>query len=166
MLLRPRARVGCRRRKTSSRPSRRRASTSSTNATESSQKKTGPTYDPYFTFDYHLIGEVESMEAATALRGLYDQYARSQVSLPTWAMRRRTSTPSARLRERAATLAARSVRTETRTTSHSLVSGVECLLLLRGISAKSVEPTGSTASSRPRRRLPLVLPLVHRGEGW
>ena len=41
------------------------------------QKKTGPTGDPYFTYDYQFVGEVESMEAATALRALYDQYAKS-----------------------------------------------------------------------------------------
>ena len=41
------------------------------------QKKTGPTGDPYFTYDYQFVGEVESVEAAKALRALYDTYAKS-----------------------------------------------------------------------------------------
>jgi hypothetical protein len=41
------------------------------------QKKTGPTGDPYFAFDYQYAGEVESVEEAKTLRGLYDNYAKS-----------------------------------------------------------------------------------------
>ena len=41
------------------------------------QKKTGPTGDPYFAYDFQYVGEVESMEDAKKLRGLYDQYAKS-----------------------------------------------------------------------------------------
>ena len=41
------------------------------------QRKTGPTGDPYFTFDYQFVGEVETMEEAKANRALYDQYAKS-----------------------------------------------------------------------------------------
>ena len=41
------------------------------------QKKTGPTGDPYFAYDYQYVGEVESVEEAKKLRGLYDQYSRS-----------------------------------------------------------------------------------------
>ena len=41
------------------------------------QRKTGPTGDPYFSFDYQFVGEVESMEEAKVNRGLYDSYAKS-----------------------------------------------------------------------------------------
>ena len=41
------------------------------------QKKTGPTGDPYFAYDYQYVGEVESEAEAKALRGLYDQYSKS-----------------------------------------------------------------------------------------
>jgi hypothetical protein len=41
------------------------------------QKKQGPTGDPYFSFDFQYVGEVESMEEAKMLRGLYDSYAKS-----------------------------------------------------------------------------------------
>ena len=41
------------------------------------QKKPGPTGDPYFSFDYQYIGEVETVEDAKMLRGLYDNYAKS-----------------------------------------------------------------------------------------
>ena len=41
------------------------------------QKKTGPTGDPYFAYDYQFVGEVESVAEAKALRALYDQYAKS-----------------------------------------------------------------------------------------
>ena len=41
------------------------------------QRKTGPTGDPYFTFDYQFVGEVETMEEAKRNRSLYDQYAKS-----------------------------------------------------------------------------------------
>ena len=41
------------------------------------QKKTGPTGDPYFAYDYQFVGEVESEAAAKMLRALYDQYAKS-----------------------------------------------------------------------------------------
>ena len=41
------------------------------------QKKTGPTGDPYFSFDYQYVGEVETVEDAKMLRGLYDNYAKS-----------------------------------------------------------------------------------------
>ncbi len=41
------------------------------------QKKPGPTGDPYFTYDYQFVGEVESVADAKMLRGLYDQYAKS-----------------------------------------------------------------------------------------
>ena len=41
------------------------------------QRKTGPTGDPYFTFDYQFVGEVETMEEARANRALYDTYAKS-----------------------------------------------------------------------------------------
>ena len=40
-------------------------------------KKTGPTGDPYFSYDYQYIGHIESEEDAKAMRGLYDQYSRS-----------------------------------------------------------------------------------------
>ena len=41
------------------------------------QKKTGPTGDPYFAYDYQYIGEVETVEEAKALRNMYDAYAKS-----------------------------------------------------------------------------------------
>lgn len=41
------------------------------------QKKSGPTGDPYFSFDFQYVGEVESMEEAKVLRSLYDSYAKS-----------------------------------------------------------------------------------------
>ena len=41
------------------------------------QRKTGPTGDPYFAYDYQFVGEVESVADAKALRALYDQYAKS-----------------------------------------------------------------------------------------
>jgi hypothetical protein len=41
------------------------------------QKKTGPTGDPYFAYDYQFVGEVESVAEAKQLRGLYDQYSKS-----------------------------------------------------------------------------------------
>ena len=41
------------------------------------QKKTGPTGDPYFSFDYQYVGNIESEEEAATMRGLYDSYAKS-----------------------------------------------------------------------------------------
>ena len=41
------------------------------------QKKSGPTGDPYFSFDFQYVGEIESMEEAKVLRNLYDSYAKS-----------------------------------------------------------------------------------------
>ena len=41
------------------------------------QKKTGPTGDPYFAYDYQYVGEVETVEEAKALRNMYDAYAKS-----------------------------------------------------------------------------------------
>ena len=41
------------------------------------QKKTGPTGDPYFAYDYQYVGEIESMEEAKTNRNLYDAYAKS-----------------------------------------------------------------------------------------
>ena len=43
------------------------------------QKKTGPTGDPYFAYDYQYVGEVESVVEAKALRSLYDQYSQEWV---------------------------------------------------------------------------------------
>jgi hypothetical protein len=40
-------------------------------------KKSGPTGDPYFAYDYQFIGTLESEEEAKVMRGLYDQYAKS-----------------------------------------------------------------------------------------
>ena len=41
------------------------------------QKKTGPTNDPYFSFDLQFVGEVESEAEARMTRGLYDSYVKS-----------------------------------------------------------------------------------------
>lgn len=41
------------------------------------QRKTNPTGDNYFSFDYQFAGEVETVPEAKALRALYDQYAKS-----------------------------------------------------------------------------------------
>ena len=41
------------------------------------QKKTGPTGDPYFAYEYQFVGEVDNVADAKMLRGLYDQYAKS-----------------------------------------------------------------------------------------
>ena len=41
------------------------------------QRKTGPTGDFYFAYDYQFVGEVESVAEAKSLRALYDQYAKS-----------------------------------------------------------------------------------------
>jgi hypothetical protein len=41
------------------------------------KKMTGPTGDPYFSYDYQFVGTLENEEDAKAMRGLYDQYARS-----------------------------------------------------------------------------------------
>ena len=41
------------------------------------QKKQGPTGDPYFSFDFQYVGEIESVEEAKMLRNLYDSYAKS-----------------------------------------------------------------------------------------
>ena len=41
------------------------------------QRKTGPTGDPYFSFDYQYVGEVETIEDAKMLRSIYDNYAKS-----------------------------------------------------------------------------------------
>lgn len=42
-----------------------------------SQKKAGPTGDPYFTFEYHFLDTNMSEADGAAMRGLYDQYAKS-----------------------------------------------------------------------------------------
>jgi hypothetical protein len=41
------------------------------------QKKTGPTGDPYFSYDYQYAGEIANEDEAKAMRGLYDQYSKS-----------------------------------------------------------------------------------------
>ena len=41
------------------------------------QKKTGPTNDPYFSFDLQFVGEVGSEAEARMTRGLYDAYVKS-----------------------------------------------------------------------------------------
>ena len=38
---------------------------------------TGPTGDPYFSYDYAYVGNIESEEEALRMRGLYDNYAKS-----------------------------------------------------------------------------------------
>ena len=40
-------------------------------------KKPGPSGDPYFTYDYQYIGNVQSEEEGAAARALYDQYRKS-----------------------------------------------------------------------------------------
>ena len=41
------------------------------------KKLTGPTGDPYFSYDYQFIGTLENEDEAKMMRGLYDQYAKS-----------------------------------------------------------------------------------------
>lgn len=41
------------------------------------QRKTGPTGDPYFTYDYLYIGNVGSEEEGKAARALWEQYSKS-----------------------------------------------------------------------------------------
>ena len=41
------------------------------------QKKSGPTGDPYFTFDYQFVDLIENEDQAKAMRGIYDQYVKS-----------------------------------------------------------------------------------------
>ena len=41
------------------------------------QKKTGPTGDPYFTFDYQFVDLIENEDQAKYMRGIYDQYVKS-----------------------------------------------------------------------------------------
>jgi hypothetical protein len=41
------------------------------------QRKTGPTGDPYFTYEYQYIGNVQSEEEGDKNRGLYEQYVKS-----------------------------------------------------------------------------------------
>ena len=41
------------------------------------QKKTGPTGDPYFTFEYQFIGTIQDEKEGEAMRALYEQYAKS-----------------------------------------------------------------------------------------
>lgn len=41
------------------------------------QRKTGPTGDPYFTYDYQYIGNLASEAEGVAMRALYDQYSKS-----------------------------------------------------------------------------------------
>jgi hypothetical protein len=40
-------------------------------------KKTGPSGDPYFTYDYQYIGNVQSEEEGDAARALHEQYVKS-----------------------------------------------------------------------------------------
>ena len=40
-------------------------------------KKPGPSGDPYFTFDFQYVGNVQSEEEGAAARAMYDQYRRS-----------------------------------------------------------------------------------------
>jgi hypothetical protein len=42
-----------------------------------SEKKTGPTGDPYFTFNYQHIGNIQDEAEGAAMRALYDQYSKS-----------------------------------------------------------------------------------------
>jgi hypothetical protein len=41
------------------------------------QRRTGPTGDPYFSFEFQHIGNVQDEKEGEALRALYDQYSRS-----------------------------------------------------------------------------------------
>jgi hypothetical protein len=41
------------------------------------QKLTGPTGDPYFSYEYQHIGNVQSEEEGKFLRGLYEQYSKT-----------------------------------------------------------------------------------------
>jgi hypothetical protein len=41
------------------------------------QKKTGPSGDPYFTYDYNYLGNVQNQQEAKEHRALYDQYSNS-----------------------------------------------------------------------------------------
>jgi len=41
------------------------------------QKKTGPSGDPYFTYDYQYIGNLQTEEEGKFTRSLYDQYSKS-----------------------------------------------------------------------------------------
>jgi hypothetical protein len=41
------------------------------------QKKTGPTGDPYFTFEYQNIGVIQDQAEGAAMRALYEQYSKS-----------------------------------------------------------------------------------------
>jgi hypothetical protein len=43
----------------------------------SAVKKSGPTGDPYFSYVYQYIGEIDSIEQANFMRAIYDQYSRS-----------------------------------------------------------------------------------------
>jgi hypothetical protein len=41
------------------------------------QRKTGPTGDPYFTYEYQYIGNLQTEEEGKFTRSLYDQYSKS-----------------------------------------------------------------------------------------
>jgi hypothetical protein len=41
------------------------------------QKKTGPTRDPYFTYDYTFLGVIQSEEIGKQARALYEQYSKT-----------------------------------------------------------------------------------------
>ena len=41
------------------------------------QKKTGPTGDPYFSYEYQFIGTLHSEEEGKAMEAIYDQYSKS-----------------------------------------------------------------------------------------
>ena len=41
------------------------------------QRKTGPTGDPYFTYEYQYVGNLQDEEEGKFTRALYDQYAKS-----------------------------------------------------------------------------------------
>jgi hypothetical protein len=41
------------------------------------QKKTGPTGDPYFTFEFQHIGNIQNEAEGAAMRALYEQYSKS-----------------------------------------------------------------------------------------
>lgn len=40
-------------------------------------KKTGPTGDPYFTYDYQYLGNIQDKARGLYLKGLYEQYSKS-----------------------------------------------------------------------------------------
>ena len=41
------------------------------------QKKSGPTGDPYFAYDYQYVGCIQNEEEAKTMQGLYEQYVKS-----------------------------------------------------------------------------------------